>query len=118
MIFIVITILISIIINLILLNVMYERDIDELTIKNTKLEEQNKNKRLDAIDEILKLKKIKHYDENNLIKYYSIKVDDIKNLKGKNKSCFDCKHHFMSDCFLYCKIHDNISVNCNDFEQL
>ena len=33
------------------------------------------------------------------------------------KTCFDCKHHFMSDCYLECNIHNRINNDsiCDDF---
>lgn len=36
-----------------------------------------------------------------------------------NLSCFDCKHHFMSDCYLECYKHDRINDSqiCDDFEK-
>ena len=36
-----------------------------------------------------------------------------------NLSCFDCKHHFMSDCYLECYKHNRINDSkiCDDFEK-
>ena len=35
-------------------------------------------------------------------------------------TCFDCKYHFMSDCYLECVKHNRINNNqiCKDFEQI
>lgn len=37
--------------------------------------------------------------------------------KDKKLSCFDCKNHFMSDCYLECSIHNRINNDaiCEDF---
>ena len=39
-------------------------------------------------------------------------------LKGQKKTCFDCKNHFMSDCYLECYKHERINNDsiCDDFE--
>lgn len=38
----------------------------------------------------------------------------------QKKTCFDCKNHFMSDCYLECYKHERINNNsiCDDFKQL
>ena len=39
-------------------------------------------------------------------------------LKKQKKTCFDCKNHFMSDCYLECYKHERINNDsiCDDFE--
>ena len=39
-------------------------------------------------------------------------------LKNQKKTCFDCKNHFMSDCYLECYKHERINNDsiCDDFE--
>lgn len=42
-------------------------------------------------------------------------------LQDKKKStCFDCKNHFMSDCYLECHVKDRINNDniCDNFQQL
>lgn len=38
----------------------------------------------------------------------------------KKPTCFDCKNHFMSDCYLECQIHNRINQSdiCKDFEEI
>lgn len=48
-------------------------------------------------------------------------LNDAKNDLFKDQyTCFDCKHHFMSDCYLECNKHNRINNNqiCEDFEHL
>ena len=39
-------------------------------------------------------------------------------LNKQKKTCFDCKNHFMSDCYLECYKHERINNDsiCDDFE--
>ena len=42
----------------------------------------------------------------------------VEQLKEQKKTCFDCKNHFMSDCYLECYKHERINNDsiCDDFE--
>ena len=41
-------------------------------------------------------------------------------IREDKNTCFDCKYHFMSDCYLECVKHNRINNNqiCKDFEQI
>lgn len=88
------------------------------------MKNHDKKIRDDAIDEFAKT-----YDK---VEIYGCELcehlnDDIKcwhcvaeKLKEQKQTCFDCKNHFMSDCYLECHKHERINNNsiCDDFEQL
>lgn len=94
------------------------------------LEEHDKYIREDAIDECIKA--LDEYSEFPMTdEYVIIPMTDEYVIKEcirvlgqlkeqKNLTCFDCEHHFMSDCYLECNKHNRINDNkiCDDFEQL
>lgn len=89
--------------------------------------EHDEQVRADAIDEYMEslCKKLEECQTGfNMVSmaniwHYSREVaEQLK--EQKNLTCFDCEHHFMSDCYLECNKHNRINDNkiCDDFEQL
>lgn len=54
-------------------------------------------------------------DKNSVIGFRPIGKE-----KDKEITCFDCKYHLMSDCYLECYKHNRLNNKniCNDFEQI